>query len=169
MPRGPRGTDYRASRPPMPDGAKVVYYYTPELADRICDYLAAGYSWHRICNTDDLPSYSCLHKWMAQRPEFAEAVHQAREVAADLKADLALEVAEESTHATVQSDRLRVSTLKWHAAKHAPHRYGAAAERADRLPSQVTVRVLDFERYVDADGETKIRAIAPPDPSAEAG
>ena len=86
------------------DGSVIYSRYTPKLADEICERIANGEIWFRICSTGRLPSYRALYQWIKRYPEFAEAYAQAREVAAHARFDKALVVAEDSTPATVQSE-----------------------------------------------------------------
>ena len=151
----------RNSKKPLPDGTSLYVRYGPEVANEICDRLAAGEVWHRFANTGRMPSYDTLHKWMRKYPDFAEAVAQAREVAGEYAADRAQEVVEESTHETVQSDRLRVSHYHWRAAKAAPHLYGSSEERAAFRERRIPVRVLDFEKVEGPDGKIIVRPIYP--------
>jgi hypothetical protein len=121
--------------------------------------------WYRICNTGGLPSYDSLYRWLRRYPDFAEAYAQAREMAADLRADRALAVAEDSTPATVTADRLRVSALQWRAAKGAPRRYGPKAGEEDVVdeggPRRLIIEVRRFERAVRPDGTAFTREILP--------
>jgi hypothetical protein len=139
--------------------------YCKAVTAKICERIAEGEVWFRICNQDGLPSYGTLYDWLRKHPDFAEAYAQAREMAADRRADQALIVAEESTPATVQSDRLLVNTLQWRAAKGAPKRYGARAEAADdegaRDAPRVIIEVRRFEKALRADGTVYAREILP--------
>jgi terminase small subunit-like protein len=135
--------------------------YSQALAHRICERLANGEKWHLICNTDGLPSYTTLYTWQRKHPEFAEKLAMAREMAADLQADTALVVAEAATAASVQADRLRVSTLMKHAALAAPHRWGAKAEAAGSAPRKLTIYIRHFERVVLDDGSVVVREVPP--------
>src|SRR3569623_8300 len=158
--RTPAGKTVRA------DGAVLYVRYSKKVADRICRRIAQGEIWHRICNTDGLPSYTALYVWQKRYPDFAAAYAQAKEMAADLRADRALVVAEEATAATVQADRLRVSTLQWHAAKAAPKRYGPRPGEDDEDAGggrTLTIHVRQFEKVVREDGSLGVREVGGPD------
>lgn len=144
---------------PDADGELRNKRYSRPLADAICERLAKGERWHQICNKDGLPSYAALYAWKKKYPEFAEQLALAREMAADLQADQALAVAEGATAATVQADRLRVSTLMRHAALGAPHRWGAKAEAAPAEPKTLTIYIRHFERVVLEDGSVVVREV----------
>jgi len=81
-------------------------------------------------------------------------------MAADNCAERALEVADGATAATVQADRLRVSTLLWHAARGAPHRYGAKAEGREE-ERRIIIEVRDFVPVTRPDGTVIAREILP--------
>jgi len=153
-----------ASKTVRADGTVTHVRYSKRVAREICERIAAGEIWFRICNTGRLPSYTTLYGWLRKHPDFAEGYAQAREMAADLRADKALAVAEDATAATVQADRLRVNTLQWHAAKAAPRRYGSrpGQDDGDGRPPELVIRVRQFERAWREDGAPYVREIAGP-------
>lgn len=152
----------RANQKRGADGKPIVVNYSQEIADEIVARLAEGEMWYRICCTGGLPSYQTFYRWQKQYPRFAADVDEARHMAADYKADRALTVAEESTSATVSADRLHVSTLLWHAGKHAPHLYGCKPDRRFK-PYPVEVRIKAFETFIDEAGVTQVREAAIPE------
>jgi hypothetical protein len=138
--------------------------YSKKLTREICLRIAGGELWHKICNTGRMPSYTTLYDWQRRYPDFAEDFAQAREMAADLRADKVLVVAEEATAATVQRDRLRVAALQWHAAKAAPKRYGSRAGddvEHESAPRRIIVEVRRFETAYRPDGTAYTREILP--------
>lgn len=134
----------RKRKPVRRDGSVIYSFYTPKLAEEICERIAAGEIWWRICCTGRMPSYRALYQWEKRYPEFAEALAQAREIAAHARFDKALVVAEDSTPATVQSDRLHVGTLLRHAEALGPDHYGPR-RRAD-LEAETTFVVQQYRR-----------------------
>lgn len=136
-------------------------WFTPELGQEICARIGAGETWSRMAGTRGMPSYTTLYQWRDEHPEFAAELARARDIAADARAERALEVSEEATATTVQAARLLVSTLLWHAAKGAPHRYGAKVEAAvgKAAVAAITVRIRDFEPVTREDGSTGTREI----------
>ena len=150
------------------EGQVVYIRYSKAVAEKICGLIAEGEVWFHICNRDGLPAYGTLYAWIRKYPDFAEAYAQAREMAADRRADEALLVAQNATAATVQADRLYVNTLQWRAAKGAPRRYGARAEAAEpgedsgtRAPPRLIIEVRRFEKVVRPDGSVYAREILP--------
>jgi hypothetical protein len=133
-----------ARKPVRKDGSVIHSRYTPELAEKICERIAGGEIWWRICSTDGLPSYRALYQWAGRYPEFAEALAQAREIAAHARFDKALVVAEDSVPATVQSDRLHVSTLLRHAEALGPDHYDPRRRRD--MEAETTFVVQQYRR-----------------------
>jgi hypothetical protein len=121
--------------------------FSPKVAREICERLAAGELWHRIAGKGRMPSYASLYVWKRTIPEFAEALAEALEIAADHRFERALAVAEGATSGTASADRLHVDTLKYHAAKLAPRKYGTKGEVA---PARVQLIGTRFVR--DPDG-----------------
>lgn len=135
-----------------------IVRYSPKIAREICERIAEGEVWSRICQEEGMPSYSALYGWCERHPEFADALTQARVMAADRYADRVLEVAEGATSATASSDRLRLGALQWRAATFAPHLYGRKAE--DRVPPRkIIVEVRKFEKVIGPDGQSYLREI----------
>jgi hypothetical protein len=153
-----------ARKTPNADGSVTHARYSKKLTEKICQRIARGDAWYRIANTDGLPSYDTLYVWLRKYPDFAEDFAQAREIAADLRADKTLAVAEEATAATVQRDRLRVAALQWHAAKAAPRRYGSRAGgdvEQEGEPRRLIIEVRRFETAYRPDGTAYTREILP--------
>jgi hypothetical protein len=156
---GPAGKTVRA------DGTVVCVRYSQKITNEICERIANGEAWFRIANTGRMPSYTTLYAWQRKHPEFAEALAQAREMAADLRADKALAVAEAATAATVQADRLHVGALQWRAAKAAPRRYGTRSDVHDDAEHAQTQRLIievrRFEKVTRPDGSVYVREVRP--------
>lgn len=159
MERAPRRRQRApAKKTPRADGTCTLVRYTPEIAAEICERLAQGEVWSRICNTGRMPSYATLYAWRDRHPEFGEALARAREMAADYFADRVVEVAEGATSATASGDRIRVGALQWRAAKAFPPRYGRKAE--DQVaPRKIILEVRKFEKAIGPDGKTYLREI----------
>lgn len=143
---------------PKPGRIRIYIRYSPRIAREICERIAEGETWSRICKDERMPSYSTLYGWCERNPDFAKTLARARVMAADGFADRVLEVAQAATSATASSDRIHVGALQWRAAKAAPHLYGRKAE--DRVePRKIIVEVRKFERVVGPDGRTYLRDI----------
>ncbi|MFZ5720323.1 MAG: hypothetical protein ACOY5Y_12785 [Pseudomonadota bacterium] len=136
--------------------------YTRGLAREICQRLARGESWTRICAEEKLPEFSTVCAWRVRHPEFDREVEDAREMAADHFAERALEVAEASTRETAAADRLKVTTLLKRAALATSGRGRKAEAKAKKAqPQEVVFRVRHFERVTDADGRVSVREVVP--------
>ncbi|MGH6965599.1 MAG: hypothetical protein ACREE0_14055 [Phenylobacterium sp.] len=153
-----------ARKTPNADGSVMHVRYSKKVTARICQRIARGDVWYKIANTDGLPSYDTLYQWLRKHPDFAEDFAQAREIAADLRADKVLVVAEEATAATVQRDRLHVGALQWHASKAAPKRYGSRPGddgEPEGEPRRLIIEVRRFETAYRPDGSAYTREILP--------
>lgn len=116
--------------------------YTPEIAAKICERLAAGESLRKICLSDDMPCQATVFVWLAKHPDFVEQYAPAREAQAHNLAAEIIDIADDSSHDTVtrtredgseyeavdqdhiNRSRLRVDARKWYASKLAPKFYG---------------------------------------------
>lgn len=52
--------------------------YSPELAVQLCERVAAGEMVWVVCREEGMPSHSAVAKWAKQKPDFAEALAEAR-------------------------------------------------------------------------------------------
>ncbi|MCJ2065860.1 terminase small subunit protein [Methylobacterium sp. J-088] len=111
--------------------------YSDELAERICDRLAAGRSLRLICQDADVPSRDTVRRWLRDRLAFRARYAQSCELRADALADEALAIADDSSRDyrsgpsglvldadRLRRDRLRIDARKFSAARMAPRRYG---------------------------------------------
>jgi hypothetical protein len=134
--------------------ARVEYSKAKGLA--IAKRIASGASWSRLCHEKGMPAYPTLYVWMRKHPEFAEAMAQARTMAADWKADEALEVARERGTPT-----LEVNTLMTHAARMAPTRWGpkAGLDEAADAPKRLVIVIRNFVPVTLPDGQVISREL----------
>ena len=121
----------RRGRPPI---------YTTELADEICERLAAGEILNAICESDErFPTCQAVRKWVINDTDgFSSRYAHAREMGMDALAERSLKVAEDGSKdytldvdgrpvfiaEHVQRSRLICDQIKWFASKMAPRKYG---------------------------------------------
>jgi len=160
--KGPANKTVRA------DGTYQCVRYSQATAERICARIARGEAWLNLANTDGMPSYDALYRWRAQHPEFAEMVAQARETAAELRADLAVLAAEAATKDDVQVARLKVAAYQKFAANPTIRAHGErkAKKAADELPAldrprRFIVEVRRWTKVTLPDGRVVLREVFP--------
>jgi len=135
--------------------------YTPELANQICDRLAAGQSLREICRDDDMPHESTVRKWAVEdREGFYTQYARAREAQTEYWADEIVAIADDSArdswtdengvervdHDHISRSRLRVDTRKWLMSKLAPKKYGDRV--TNEHTGEVSHRVVRIERVI---------------------
>lgn len=113
--------------------------YTSEIAETICNRLAAGESLRAICETEGMPDESTVRAWAIENREgFSPHYARAREVQFERWADEILEIADDGSRDTVVNadgveivnhdhinrSRLRVDTRKWLLSKLLPKKFG---------------------------------------------
>ena len=100
--------------------------------------------------------HSCTGKsvrqWAVEHPSIGEVYARARLVSAGALEDAALDVANASTAESYQSDRIRIDTYKWAAAKRHPREYG------DKVQHDTTITVAQL--HIDALRAPRITAQA---------
>ena len=103
--------------------------YTDEIADRVCEAIAAGGALYLICERPDMPGESTVYQWLAAKPDFAEKYARARERQQDRRVDEIIEIADKDDDPN--RARVRIDARKWAASKLAPKKYG------DRVTNEV--------------------------------
>jgi len=114
--------------------------YTPELAAKICERLAAGESLNAICKDEDMPDRVTVYRWVDANEEFRNKYACARDMGLDVMADDVIAIADTPVEGTktatkewgtettkadmIDHRKLRVDTRKWYLSKLAPKRYG---------------------------------------------
>lgn len=112
--------------PPKPVVLPQPRLYTDEMAELICDRIAAGESLRTICDDPDLPNRRTILRWLddPNLVRFAAKYARAREAQGDAMDDKILAVADASTPETAAADRIKIDAYKWRASKLAPKKYG---------------------------------------------
>lgn len=131
--------------------------FTQEVADVICERIAAGESLRSILKDDGMPASSTVFKWLIDYPAFSEQYTRAREAQADSLFDEILTIADDgrndsytdddgnvrTDHDVIARSKLRVDARKWMAGKLRPKKYGdkLAIGGADDLPPMQVARI----------------------------
>ena len=118
-------------------GAGRPTLYSDELADEICERLAAGRSLLAICrDDDDMPDRSTVLRWQSARPDFAAKCVRAREFLADYEHDDMVEIERDVRSGALDPHAAKVilSSKQWRAAKLAPKKYGDKLEQTVQGP-----------------------------------
>jgi hypothetical protein len=145
--------------------------YTLDLADKICERLAAGESMRSVSRDEEMPASATMFRWLREKPEFKEQYEVAKEECADMYAEEIIEIADDSandyidvtdengaTGATrlnsehVQRSRLRVDSRKWVASKLKPKKYG------DKIQQEFTGKV-DYSDVSEQEIDNKLQAL----------
>ena len=136
--------------------------FSEELADAICERLAAVESLIRICGGDDFPSDGTVYRWIATIPAFRDKYAQARSVQAERMADEILDIADDGRNdkwtdsegvVRVDNDviarsRLRVDARKWLMSKMLPKKYGDRVAQEISGPDGGPLQVDKVERVI---------------------
>lgn len=108
--------------------------YSDEVADRLCENIAAGRSVHSLCAEDWAPAERTFYQWLEGRgaPEaFAQKYARAIDRRSDRYAAEVIEIADDQTD-DPNSRRVRVDARKWVAARLTPRKYGDRLEHAGK-------------------------------------
>lgn len=115
---------------PAGRGSRRVKLFRPEIAEQILDAIEEGRSVRSICEEIGFHT-ATFHGWVVDDVEgLAGRYTRAKAVGNESQVERIAEIAEgkhrtgPDDHVAVGRDRLHVDTLKWHAAKTAPTKYG---------------------------------------------
>jgi hypothetical protein len=100
--------------------------YTPDLADRICEWLSNGKSLRSFCLQEGTPKATTVVRWTREDAEFAVRYARARDEGFDRLAELTRDVANDTSIAPedVQRAKLGFDANRWYLSKVAHRRYG---------------------------------------------
>ena len=120
--------------------------YSSEIAEAICERLAAGESLVSICKRKDMPGLRTVVRWAAENEGFGAEYARAREAQAEVMDHKILAAADTATKDPAGA-RVKIGAYQWRASKLAPKRY---SER----------------QVVAGDPEAPLIPVAAPDPAA---
>lgn len=136
--------------------------YSQEIAEKICERLAAGESLNAICKDKGLPAESTVRRWaLLDVDGFAANYARARELQAHFLAEQIINISDtplEGQEITIKADgsqetkvgdmlghrKLQVDSRKWYLSKVLPKVYGdkLALGGDDHSPLVVTIKKL---------------------------
>lgn len=129
-------------------GAGRPSSYTAEIADELCERIAAGESVRGICADEWMPNDRTVRRWLSTNEDFARKCARAWELQADTLVDGMAALDADVLADVVSPDKARVvfSNRQWRAAKLAPKRYGdkLALGGANDLPPMQTITRLEL-------------------------
>jgi hypothetical protein len=121
--------------------------YCQATAELIFERLCQGEGVAAICRDPDMPAPSTVYRWMALDADFRDAVTLAREIAAEGVFEKGFEICETATPETAYLAHVRLTHLRWGAAKLAPRRYGhLKPQEAQDAAGVKSITVCRFER-----------------------
>jgi len=100
--------------------------YTKEVAEKICDLIAAGGHMHVVCAEEWAPAERTVYQWLRAHDEFAQMYAHARERQQEVFAAQVVLIADTVKDAAIA--RNMMDARKWHASKVAPKKWGDRLE-----------------------------------------
>ncbi len=141
--------------------------YSRKIMNEICDRLATGEAWSRICLEDGMPAHRTLYDWQKRYPEAAELVIQARMIAVDMVADEVMDTARKDVTEAPSRTQARLAVSKWLESRNAVLANGTRSGLGQAGPAgmipvrRLELRVRQFERAVDANGVAYLKELLP--------
>jgi len=110
--------------------------FTPELGDRICQYMCEGLSLRQTCQQPGIPPMGTILRWVREFPSFREQYTRAREDLQEFWAEDIMSVSDDQT-IDPNHKRIMVDSRKWLLSKLAPKKYGdkLALGGSDDMPA----------------------------------
>ncbi|WP_340646252.1 hypothetical protein [Phenylobacterium sp.] len=121
--------------------------YTEALGAEICRRIADGESLLAIGASRDMPAPQTIYKWLRKYADFRQDYARAREIQADVKFELAWEIARHAAPETERVARLQFDVIRWQVGRLSPKKY------AETEPEGVEGFEMDV--YVQLYGETR--------------
>jgi hypothetical protein len=137
--------DARAHGCPAADGRPTCY--SSEIAERLCEELAAGRTVTEVCRDPDMPSARTVYNWAARNHSgFARIYRQAREAGCYAMADQVIDIADDASGdlivreardgstvmvpnpENIKRAQLRGGSRRWLIAKFLPKQFGDKPE-----------------------------------------
>lgn len=127
--------------------------YTPELAAKICERLAAGESLRKICASNGMPNKSTVLLWVVTPDhDFCDQYMIAREAAGYSHADNVTEIAdtlsEKGSKADPQKMRVAMIGYQWAAERMAPKKHSPKHIKEVSGPNGGPIPITTIERKV---------------------
>ncbi len=100
--------------------------YNEELADKVCDLFAMGYSMRQVCLEKGMPNPSSIYLWLSKYKEFSDKYVRAKADGQESIVDELSEIADKVLAGEYEPNQARVAAdiKKWHITKLAPKKYG---------------------------------------------
>lgn len=112
--------------------------YSTELAEEICEVVAAGGDIATYCKGEGTPAARSVFRWLATKPEFMALYQAARIIQGDAYADECVSIADGDGDTAKVRNQLNA---RWWAAERAnPKRFGTKVEVGGEVGLTVTVR-----------------------------
>jgi hypothetical protein len=124
------------------DGLGRASTYCPVTAHEIATRLSEGESLTAIAEDPAMPSMQTIYYWRKSYPEFANALHLARETLAERFCDLGWRMAQAATTETAYLTRVRLEQLRWTAAILSPRSHGRQKATEPSAPPEVQTVLL---------------------------
>lgn len=126
--------------------------YTPELATKICERIAAGESITSIATRDDMPDVSTITLWAADNDEFSPLYARACRAAAEVIAhqSIGLPDAMDAQAGPIDKERVRLMDIRVRGRQWLAERWS----QRYASKSQVDVRVAQYVVVAPAEVET---------------
>jgi hypothetical protein len=141
--------------------------YSKDVAERVCELMAQGFTLREICKPDEMPAPSTVRWWVVNDVNgIAERYARAREAQADHWADEILEASDDGSNdwmvrqrrdgsdevvvnrEHVSRSQLRVDARKWLLAKLHPAKYGERVAVDATLNGRMTIDQMTPEERI---------------------
>lgn len=106
---------------PIPRGRPSDF--TDEIADEICERIAAGETLTAICQDGGMPHLSTVARWLMRRPEFSQSYAHARETQAHVEAEQIRDIAD-NLALLPEHKKVMIGARQWRAERLNRRNYG---------------------------------------------
>lgn len=122
--------------------------FTPELAQKILDFVEEGYSIRKIEKQEGMPCRDTIKVWLRDNPDFSVQFAHAHEAAADFRADEVVEIAD-NDKLDPRDKAVRIDARKWDAGRRNMKKYGKLA--GNNINAEVNLNSMTLEQLDQAE------------------
>lgn len=100
--------------------------YSEELAEKVCEYIALGYSVQKVSKQEGMPAPSTIFSWLSKHESFVEKYARARKERTNARFERIDQVVQDLRDGTIDHKvaRVELDAIKWQLGKEAPAKYG---------------------------------------------
>ncbi len=133
-----------------------VWPYSERTSQIFVQMICEGLSMTDACKIEGMPPLTTLTHWLTTNQEFKKRYREAKTMRAELRADMAMQIAADSKDYKIHEDRLKFDALKWGASVDNPDDYGNRTKLTGDATQPLALYVSTGVPHGDDDTPVKV-------------